>query len=304
MNIIRTKDLLQEACYASDNVHQITDEERSQLQQHLLGMYKEIEAVCVKHNLTVMLAYGSVLGAIRHGGFIPWDDDMDLFMPRRDYELFINEYADDLPDHLKMFAPNSKNGTIGRFAKVIDTKTRFISAGAMDSGSPKQGIFVDIFPLDSVTLNQLRNKLCRFVGMGLMYIGSSVGQYETNSPSYRRLMMHSNSTKINYWLRHSLGFLFSFMGYQKWMNLVDHFCSNDNQTGYVSDLLGDYTWCPIPLNEFCPPTTGQFEGCTVFLPNQPIKHLERYYGNWQWIPPEEDRWQHFIQEIRFDNINQ
>ena len=122
MNIIRTKDLLQEACYASDDVHLMTDEERTRLQQHLLGMYKEIEAVCVKNDLTVMLAYGSVLGAVRHGGFIPWDDDLDLFMPRRDYELLINEYADELPAHLKVYAPNCKNGTFGRFAKVIDEK--------------------------------------------------------------------------------------------------------------------------------------------------------------------------------------
>ena len=119
----------------------MTDEERTRLQQHLLEMYKEIEAVCVKHDLTVMLAYGSVLGAIRHGGFIPWDDDMDLFMPRRDYELLINDYADDLPEHLKVYAPNCKNGTYGRFAKVIDTKTKFIPAGVEDTGSPKQGIF-------------------------------------------------------------------------------------------------------------------------------------------------------------------
>lgn len=304
MNIIRTKDLLQEACYGSGDVHQMTNEERSRLQHHILEMYKEIEAVCVKHNLTVMLAYGSVLGAIRHGGFIPWDDDMDLFMPRKDYDLLINVYADELPEHLKVYAPNCKNGTFARFAKVIDTKTKFIPAGVADTGSPKQGIFVDIFPLDSIPNRPLRNKVCRFIGMALMYIGSSVSQYESSSPLYRKLMMHSTPTKINYWLRQSLGFVFSFMSYQRWMNLVDSFCASDKQTGYVSDLLGDYTWRPIPVDEFCPPSTGEFEGTTVFLPHQPIRHLERYYGNWQWIPPEEDRWQHFIREICFDRDNQ
>lgn len=304
MNILRTKDLFQQACYSSDDVHQMTDDERKRLQQHLLGMYKEIEEVCIKHDLTVMLAYGSVLGAVRHGGFIPWDDDMDLFMPRRDYELFVTEYAEELPQHLKTYAPNSKNGTIGRFAKVVDTRTRFISAGDEDVGSPKQGIFVDIFPLDSVTRNTLRNKVSRFIGMALMYIGTSVGQYQSNGSRYRRLMMHSLPTRVNYWLRQALGFLFSFRGYQRWMDTVDRFCANDYQTGYVSDLLGDYTWSPIPLDEFCPPSTGEFEGTRVFLPHRPVKHLERYYGNWQWIPPEQDRWQHFISDIRFVDDNQ
>ena len=295
--------MFQEACYGSADVHQMTDDERSRLQHHLLEMYKEIEAVCVKHDLTVMLAYGSVLGAIRHGGFIPWDDDMDLFMPRRDYELFIKDYAEELPDHLKVYAPNCKNGTFGRFAKVIDTNTKFIPAGVADTNSPKQGIFVDIFPLDSIPNNKLRNKLNRYIGMALMYIGSSVSQYENKSLLYKKLMMHSTGTKINYWLRQTLGFLGSFMSYQRWMNVVDSFCANDKQTGYVSDLLGDYTWTPIPLNEFCPTSTGEFEGTTVFLPHYPVKHLERYYGDWKRIPPEEDRWQHFIREIRFDDSN-
>ena len=304
MNIIRTKDILQEACYASDEVHLMTDEERSRLQQHLLGMYKEIEAVCVKNDLTVMLAYGSVLGAIRHGGFIPCDDDLDLFIPRRDYDLFINEYADELPYHLKVFAPNCKNGTFGRFAKVIDIQTKFIPAGVRDTGSPKQGIFVDIFPLDSIKNRPIRNKISRLLGMALMYIGGSVGRYRSDNTLFKRLMMHSTTSKINYWLRQIIGFLFSFLSPLEWSNLIDSYCANDDQTGYVSDLLGDYTWCPIPVNEFFPPIVGEFEGQKVFLPHQPIKHLERYYGNWQWIPPEEERWQHFIREIHFGNNNQ
>ena len=299
MNLIRTKDLLQEACYASADLHEMTDEERTRLQHHLLGMYKEIEAVCLKHDLTVMLAYGSVLGAVRHGGFIPWDDDMDLFMPRRDYDLLINDYADELPDTLKVYAPNSKNGTIGRFAKVVDVNTRFIPAGAQDIGSPKQGIFVDIFPLDALPKRSVFKKLKRFVAMGLMYIGASVGQYEFEGSSYRKLMMHSTATKINYWLRQTIGFCFSFLSYQKWMDMVDNICRNDNHTGYMADLLGDFAWKPIPISVFCPPRRAHFENTDVLLPHDAVKHLEDYYGNWQRIPPPEERWLHFISEIRF-----
>jgi len=299
MNLIRTKDLLQEACYASADLHEMTDEERTRLQQHLLGMYKEIEAVCLKHDLTVMLAYGSVLGAVRHGGFIPWDDDMDLFMPRQDYESLINDYADELPDYLKMYAPHCKNGTIGRFAKVVDTRTKFIPAGAEDTGSPKQGIFVDIFPLDALPKRSMFTHVRRFVAMGLMYIGSSVGQYEFEGRSYRQLMMHSTPTRINYWLRQTLGFLFSFKSYQSWMNAIDTICRNDNHTGYMADLIGDFTWRPIPISVFCPTRRARFEGVEVFLPHDAVKHLEDYYGDWQRIPPPEERWQHFISEIRF-----
>ena len=92
MNILRTQNLYMQACRKSSDVHELTSDELKRLQSHLLKMYKELESLCVKHNLTVMLAYGSVLGAVRHGGFIPWDDDLDVFMPRKDYELLINRY--------------------------------------------------------------------------------------------------------------------------------------------------------------------------------------------------------------------
>lgn len=299
MSLFRTKFLYQEACRNSPDVHEMTDEELSQLKMHLLGMYKDIEAVCVKNNLQVMLAYGSVLGAVRHGGFIPWDDDMDLFMPRRDYELFIHQFANELPSHLKVFAPNSKNGTIERFAKVIDTRTRLVSAGADDLNSESQGIFVDIFPLDNITVSPFRNKVKRFVSKALMYIGSSVGQYQTDSVSYRRIMMTSTSTKINYWLRKSLGFSFSFFSYQKWMNILDSYCNQKSSAGYYADIMGFHNWQPVPQERYIPVIAGKFEGIDVFLPHDAIGHLQRTYGNWQKIPPENERYRHFIKDLRF-----
>ena len=123
--MLSTKDLYMKACMQSEELHAMTDEERSRLQEHLRKMYLEIEKVCDRHNLCMCTGYGTVLGAIRHKGFIPWDDDMDLLMPREDYDKLINLYADELPENLKIYAPNSKQKAIYRFAKVVDTNTRF-----------------------------------------------------------------------------------------------------------------------------------------------------------------------------------
>lgn len=95
----------------------MTDEERSRLQEHLRKMYLEIEKVCDRHSLRMCTGYGTVLGAIRHKGFIPWDDDMDLLMPREDYDKLINLYADELPDNLKIFA--QKNHSIDTVRKSL-----------------------------------------------------------------------------------------------------------------------------------------------------------------------------------------
>lgn len=298
MRLIKTKALYQEACRASVDVHEITEKERSLLQSHLLKMYKEIEAVCINHNLTVMLAYGSVLGAARHGGFIPWDDDMDLLMPRDDYELLINKYAEELPNYLKIYAPNSRNKAIARFAKVVDIRTKFIEAYADDDNDDSQGVFVDIFPLDSINDKLLNNKIKRCISMALMYVGTSVGFYEQKSTSYKRLMNHSIDSRINYWIRYCLGFICSFLSFQKWMDIIDEFCQSKSNTGYVSELLGDYTWRHIPEGVFYPPTRGLFEDVEVFLPRDPIKYLELTYTDWQRIPSIEEREQHFVRKMR------
>lgn len=299
MNVFRTKYLYQEACRNSPDVREMTDEELSRLKRHLLGMYKEIEAVCKRNNLSVMLAYGSVLGSVRHGGFIPWDDDMDLFMPRKDYELFINRFANELPEHLKVYAPNSKNRPLVRFAKVVDTKTKILSAGADDMGKASQGIFVDIFPLDNVSGSPIGIKVKRFVSKVLMYIGSSVGRFQANSVSYRKLMMTSMPARINYWLRMLLGFCFSFWGYHKWMNILDSYCKGNSSDQFMADIMGFHGWMPVPKEKYVPAVVGKFEGVEVLLPHDTIGHLQRTYGDWETIPPLDKRYRHFIHDIKF-----
>lgn len=298
MNFIKTKALYRQACKDSNDLHIITEEERVELQKHLLKMYKEIESVCMRHNLSVMLAYGSVLGAIRHGGFIPWDDDIDLFMPRKDYDLFIHRYSAELPEYLRVYAPNLKNKSISRFAKVVDVRTKFIEAEADDLNDPSQGVFVDIFPLESMKKTPLVNSIRKYFSLMLMYVGSSVRQYELNYKSYKKLMTNSKLGRINYWIRNILGFCFSFWNYSKWYSIIDHFCKSNESTGYLADLIGIYKWQPIPKEVFLPPQKGTFEHISVFLPNDPVRHLELTYASWQELPPEEERYQHYIRSLK------
>ncbi len=301
MNILRTKDLYLQACRSSGDVHELTSEELKRLHQHLLRMYKDLEKLCIKYNLTVMLAYGSVLGSVRHGGFIPWDDDLDVFMPRKDYELLINKYAEELPRHLKIYAPNSRMKALSRFAKVVDIRTRFITATCEDKNDPSQGIFLDIFPLEYVSNRQWRNKVKKFISLVLMYIGTSVSQYKGNNKRYRNLMCQSKAGKVNYWIRQIIGLFFSFMNYQQWMNLIDKYSRCDKESDYVGEVLCSSRWKPMRKDIFLPAIEGSFEGTKVFLPHNPIAHLEVTYGNWQRIPLPEERWQHFIRKIVFPN---
>lgn len=300
--MLSTKEIYLKACMQSRELHAMTEDERTRLQRHLRRMYKEIEKVCDRHRLRMCAGYGTVLGAIRHQGFIPWDDDMDLLMPREDYDKLIQEYADELPKNFKIYSPNSKNGPIARFAKVVDTNTRFLGPGAKDEEC--HGIFIDIFPLEGTSANSFCIWWKHKVACMLMLIASSVMEYEDSKLSdvYKRLMCSTPEGTKTYNIRHCIGKLFCFRSSKKWFDSVESYtkCSRV-KAGYSVPVGGSSIryFQPIDESVYFPVRRLRFDDIEIYVPNQPERHCEIEYGDWTWIPPEEDRWQHFIQEIRF-----
>ena len=221
-----------QACKNSKDLHVMTDEERNKLQAHLRQIYLDIEKVCQKHNLQMMVAYGTVLGALRHKGFIPWDDDIDLMMPRKDYDLLVNKYAEELPAKYKIFSPNSKNGPIYRFAKVVDTTTRFTLTPSI--ATEKNGIFVDIFPLENAFTSKLRIRWTQLKACFLMYVATSVANWRSESKEEKLLMTTSIAGSFIFYLRQSIGFLFSWRSPEKWYDTFDKAVTNNPESGFFA----------------------------------------------------------------------
>ena len=140
-------ELMNELAKRSDYLRELTDDESKALKKTLLAMYVDIARLCEAHHLTVMLCGGSCLGAIRHKGFIPWDDDLDIGMPREDYEKFI-EYTKKNPSNLFSLQDesNEKNWFL-TFCKVRKNDTLFIESMS-DGLYSNNGLFIDIFPLE------------------------------------------------------------------------------------------------------------------------------------------------------------
>ena len=86
--MLSSRKQLNDLSFASDKLYAPTERENARMKELLLMIYKDVFAVCEENNLTLFLGGGSALGQVRHGGFIPWDDDMDLMMIREDYEAF------------------------------------------------------------------------------------------------------------------------------------------------------------------------------------------------------------------------
>ena len=93
----------------------LTPEESAQLKKILLDHYMIIQDFCEEHNLSVMLVGGSLLGAVRHRGYIPWDDDLDIAMPRDDYDHLVKLFDQELGDRFVLDAPNTGRKCSNRF---------------------------------------------------------------------------------------------------------------------------------------------------------------------------------------------
>lgn len=125
----------------------MNNEYLTKLHGEILEIMDVIDALCRKHHLKYYLAGGSLLGAARHGGFIPWDDDLDIAMPRRDFEAFMELCPKELPEGYSLRWITTDENYFRLFAKVCKNGTQFVEKTGKNS-RVSWGIFVDVFPLD------------------------------------------------------------------------------------------------------------------------------------------------------------
>lgn len=145
----------------------------TKLQEAELNIVKEIIKLCEKHSIKYYIVGGTLLGAVRHKGFIPWDDDIDIAMLRPDYEKFIEIAKKELPKNLILdyykFHKNEKNYNTYYMARVEDSKVKLISKVA--EVERILNAWVDIFPLDGLPKNRIK---CFFHKIRLLYLRAAL----------------------------------------------------------------------------------------------------------------------------------
>lgn len=160
---------------------EMTLEERKKT---LLGIMDCIDAFCRENRLCYFLTYGTLLGAVRHKGFIPWDDDIDIAMPRKDYEKFSKLFNQVYSENFEFVDENNLKGYYLPFGKVIDKRTLLVEDVR---GAIKLGVYVDVFPIDKMgndlesakQLNKVVKKRRGYLNYTLFKFGKKGNLYRT-----------------------------------------------------------------------------------------------------------------------------
>lgn len=249
--------------------------EATEFKRMMLDILSSIHKFCEERGIRYFLAYGSLLGAVRHKGFIPWDDDIDIWMPRPDYERFIREY--DHP-YFKVLSAYSDPSYPLEFVKVHDTRTIVEEQG----GDGKWGIFIDIFVFDGVPSRKMSDRIFRKVILLRRFVANQ---------RFTRKMRISGSNGLGKNVMIFLGKVLSpFLSMncllKKQMKLMRKYRLQD--VPYVSDFL-----MPQPMmfkkDILDKRRLVDFEDRQYYIPEQYDLILSHYYGDYMTPPPAE--WQ-------------
>ncbi|MGN0371087.1 MAG: phosphorylcholine transferase LicD [Butyrivibrio sp.] len=273
----------------------MTDEELRTLQLKELGVLKEITSLCDRHGIKYFAAGGTLLGCIRHGGFIPWDDDVDLAMPRPDYEKFIKIAGEELPKHLRLenykLTPDVSNIP---FLKVLDDSTELVLNYA--EKPIYTNMFIDIFPYDGVPDGKLRLKLykARILWLRLWrnYADmDNIHMHRVNRPFIERfLIKFGKITHINKILNlHKIT-----DKTEKYIKKFDFY-----KCRYVNSNYGAYKFREImPAEYYASAVKRKFEDMELNCPVKGEEVLSNLYGDYMKLPPESERHLQHGMEIR------
>ncbi|MDQ0200744.1 LicD family protein [Neobacillus ginsengisoli] len=276
-------------------LYELSEEERQQLKQVLLEIYQDILDFCNKEKLCVMLGGGSALGAVRHGGFIPWDDDLDLMMPRKDYDYFFKEFPKNYGDKYTLYVPQKGHKMSNLFGKVIKKNTELVELQKITSDFDK-GIYIDIFPIEYAPNNSIAQKVKGTLSIIFGLAAVSIFGYQFRNSLTDEYMKKNNRAYFIHKVRLFLGMLFSFRSYEYWYIKFDKFVRTKRTTNYITVPTGRkrYLGELYKKEVFFPVEPVEFEGKEAYIPGDYNKYLIGLYGDYMKIPPVEKRERHYF----------
>jgi lipopolysaccharide cholinephosphotransferase len=273
---------------------EMTEEEEGlkQLQKIELENLKKIIEICEENNLRYFLIGGSLIGVIRHHGFIPWDDDVDIGLPRPDYNKFVKIAKKYLPEHMDIKTLTSEPNYKCYFTRLINNRRKIYWEHGQYTAVI--GVWTDVFPIDGLPTNPIHRKLHVF-NVNLhkaLYKFTQIDYVTTNKkrPIYEKVL-------IKFAMLTHIGKLLSP---EKTLQKLDWILQkyDYDKAQYVWNFSGCYGKREIvPKYQLGGERKDTFEGLSVSIPEGAEDYLMNIYGDYMKLPPIEERTSHPIKFV-------
>ena len=262
------------------------------LQVRLLDMMTWLDNFIRKNNLRYFVIGGTLLGAVRHKGFIPWDDDIDIALPRKDYEMLIDLLKKPIDNYIIESPKNVDNEDyVYPYAKLYDIRTTLVEKAR---NKIVRGIFIDIFPLDG--LGQTKEEGLKYyknIDRNAMFLATRTCAIRKNRKLYKNMAIILARLIPSF-----------ILDERKLCSKIDKMCAlkDYDSQNYVGNLLGVYRDKETYYKDILgTPKEYDFENIKVLGPEHADVLLTQMYGDWTKLPEEEKRGvQHDFIEIDFN----
>ena len=237
-------------------------------QMRMLEILSEVDRICKKHDIPYWLSSGTLIGAMRHDGFIPWDDDLDIEMMRKDYLRLMKVLPEELPEWLALQNDETDPNYFYFYAKVRDRRSKMLEQNAYDRMWKEQGIYIDIFPMEKhpIWMQKLSEKT-----VGHMYKIWRTSTDDAKSIRKVRRIFDLNNKILFPLLRAVLPLFTRSLSLSKGSSLI-------------TSALGIPFHNRRYLNEIFPLTTHVFEGREFPVPHDADAHLRHLFGDYMQLP--------------------
>ena len=256
-------------------MRQITD--IKELRDIQMGILDDVHRFCEEQGLRYSLSSGTLIGAIRHKGYIPWDDDIDIYMIRNDYERFLKTYQDQTGRY-RVLDPKKEEHYYYTFAKVVDQRTKMIEK---ETEGYEIGVYIDVFPVDYVT-EDMKKRERIFRWKKLLY-------------KIRRCKISNSNplhSRLAYWCYRSLPVSVGMLN-----RVIDWLIVNRKPTNtlcHMTEAGSTITGC-FPAAAMKKMMDAKFEDRTYKIMIGYDDYLWRNYGDYMQLPPEDKRTTHHFE---------
>lgn len=272
---------------------QYTKEELEKVKRVQLEILQEIIRLCNKYSLKWFTVAGTTIGAVRHNGFIPWDDDIDIGMLREDYDKFLEIAPKELAKGYVLAHYSVDKKVPHYFAKVRKDNTLFVEESSRKI-KMHHGIFVDIFPHDKVPedIYEARRHVKKMVRYNQLYINKSTTIPFNKANKYKYC--------INSCIKKIIKIFICGFSKEYFYTKLDKFVKKYNDTETEMVAPSGFAEFIAKKSDIFPTIKMKFEDIEVEVPNNYDAILKQTYGNYMELPPIEKRFNHAPIVLKFE----